>query len=129
MIFNEEPETDDEEDHQWEDIPPDDGGGQFMKEAPSTSRVNSPKTRTSHICTGRGHRGFWLGRKAKLMNGEAPRRLKFVRGEDNTCSGGSLNTMGNRVKPRGSKAKIGLEGGKRTRAKAASTLSQTPTPD
>ena len=104
--------------------PPDDGGGQSVKEATPAARLNSPKIRTTLMYTARGQRGYWLGRKASLNKGEPRRRLNEM-GEDTTCSGQSLNTKGNRVKTRGSRGKVGMGGVESTRTKASTTLSKT----
>ena len=119
-------EPNDGEDPQWEDITP--GRGEsYKKGATCIARLCSPG-KTASMCTGRTKRGYWLGRKAKLCNGEAPRRIK-KKGRDNTNSGERLNTEGNRVKSRGSRAKLGPGEESELGQELNTTHPSSPTPD
>ena len=98
------PDLDDDDQH-WVDMPPE-GGGRAKKGDPSTSALKSPR-RSTPMYTGKKPKGFWLGRKASLKNGEAPRSKNSTRGRK-PYSGESLITKGSRVNSSGSRGKLGL---------------------
>ena len=91
---------------------PNDGGGLTKKGAPSASGLKSP-VKTAPGCTGGKRKGYWLGRKAILKTGEAPRRIKAknaTRG-DNKSSVESKTTREHRVKTSSSRGNLGQGGG------------------
>ena len=88
-------------------IYPDDGGGQSVKGANPTQVLVTSQTKTTPTCTGRGKRGYWLGMKANLKHGEAPRRLNKTTKGENKCSMKSLNTKAKGV--RGLESNLGPE--------------------